>query len=298
MKTPPLLHPGDEVILVSPASHPKSDQWKQGVEVLESWGLKVRLAPNALSHYFGFGGSDEERLSDFQLALDDPKIKAIFPIRGGYGSSRILDRLNFEKFLLNPKWIIGFSDITAILNHVAQLEIASIHGPMPHNFCQVGGDEALESLRNLLFEGKIQIDIPSEPENRIGHAEAEIVGGNLSLIVHLIGSQSLPEFNGKILLLEDVGENLYHIDRMVLQLKRAGLLDHLAGLIVGGFSDCKEAGLSVGKNVNQIILEHTAGSQYPIAFEFPSGHIAQNFPLVFGKKIKLLVNADNVQLTD
>lgn len=298
MKTPPLLHPGDEVILVSPASHPKSDQWKQGVEVLESWGLKVRLAPNALSHYFGFGGSDEERLSDFQLALDDPKTKAIFPIRGGYGSSRILDRLNFEKFLLNPKWIIGFSDITAILNHVAQLEIASIHGPMPHNFCQVGGDEALESLRNLLFEGKIQIDIPSEPENRIGHAEAEIVGGNLSLIVHLIGSQSLPDFKGKILLLEDVGENLYHIDRMVLQLKRAGLLDHLAGLIVGGFSDCKEAGLSVGKNVNQIILEHTAGSQYPIAFEFPSGHIAQNFPLVFGKKIKLLVNADNVQLTD
>ncbi|MFY9160286.1 S66 peptidase family protein [Aquirufa ecclesiirivi] len=298
MKTPPLLHPGDEVILVSPASHPKSDQWKQGVEVLESWGLKVRLAPNALSHYFGFGGSDEERLSDFQLALDDPKIKAIFPIRGGYGSSRILDRLNFEKFLLHPKWIIGFSDITAILNHVAQLEIASIHGPMPHNFCQVGGDEALESLRNLLFEGKIQIDIPSEPENRIGHAEAEIVGGNLSLIVHLIGSQSLPDFKGKILLLEDVGENLYHIDRMVLQLKRAGLLDHLAGLIVGGFSDCKEAGLSVGKNVNQIILEHTAGSQYPIAFEFPSGHIAQNFPLVFGKKIKLLVNADNVQLTD
>ncbi|MHA8067690.1 S66 peptidase family protein [Aquirufa ecclesiirivi] len=298
MKTPPLLHPGDEVILVSPASHPKSDQWKQGVEVLESWGLKVLLAPNALSHYFGFGGSDEERLSDFQLALDDPKIKAIFPIRGGYGSSRILDRLNFEKFLLNPKWIIGFSDITAILNHVAQLEIASIHGPMPHNFCQVGGDEALESLRNLLFEGKIQIDIPSEPENRIGHAEAEIVGGNLSLIVHLIGSQSLPDFKGKILLLEDVGENLYHIDRMVLQLKRAGLLDHLAGLIVGGFSDCKEAGLSVGKNVNQIILEHTAGSQYPIAFEFPSGHIAQNFPLVFGKKIKLLVNADNVQLTD
>ncbi|MCZ2473634.1 LD-carboxypeptidase [Aquirufa ecclesiirivi] len=298
MKTPPLLHPGDEVILVSPASHPKSDQWKQGVEVLESWGLKVRLAPNALLHYFGFGGSDEERLSDFQLALDDPKIKAIFPIRGGYGSSRILDRLNFEKFQLNPKWIIGFSDITAILNHVAQLEIASIHGPMPHNFCQVGGDEALESLRNLLFEGKIQIDIPSEPENRIGHAEAEIVGGNLSLIVHLIGSQSLPDFKGKILLLEDVGENLYHIDRMVLQLKRAGLLDHLAGLIVGGFSDCKEAGLSVGKNVNQIILEHTAGSQYPIAFEFPSGHIAQNFPLVFGKKIKLLVNADNVQLTD
>ncbi|CAM3810304.1 S66 peptidase family protein [Aquirufa aurantiipilula] len=298
MKTPPLLRPGDEVILVSPASHPKSDQWKQGVEILESWGLKVRLAPNALSHYFGFGGSDEERFSDFQLALDDPNIKAIFPIRGGYGSSRILDRLNFNTFVHHPKWIIGFSDITAILNHVAQLDIASIHGPMPHNFCQVGGDEALESLRSLLFEGKIQIEIPSEPENKLGQAEAGIVGGNLSLIVHLIGSKSLPDFAGNILLLEDVGENLYHIDRMVLQLKRAGLLDHLAGLIVGGFSDCKEAGLSVGKTVNQIILEHTAGSQYPIAFEFPSGHIAQNFPLVFGKKIKLLVNADNVQLTD
>lgn len=298
MKTPPLLRPGDEVILVSPASHPKSDQWKQGVEILESWGLKVRLAPNALSHYFGFGGSDEERLSDFQLALDDPNIKAIFPIRGGYGSSRILDRLNFNTFVHHPKWIIGFSDITAILNHVARLDIASIHGPMPHNFCQVGGDEALESLRSLLFEGKIQIEIPSEPENKLGQAEAGIVGGNLSLIVHLIGSKSLPDFAGNILLLEDVGENLYHIDRMVLQLKRAGLLDHLAGLIVGGFSDCKEAGLSVGKTVNQIILEHTAGSQYPIAFEFPSGHIAQNFPLVFGKKIKLLVNADNVQLTD
>ncbi len=298
MKTPPLLHPGDEVILVSPASHPKSDQWKQGVEVLESWGLKVRLAPHALSHYFGFGGSDEERRSDFQLALDDPSIKAIFPIRGGYGSSRILDQLNFDSFVKNPKWIVGFSDITAILNHVANLQIASIHGPMPHNFCQVGGDEALENLRTLLFEGKTHIEIEAEADNRIGQAEAVIIGGNLSLIVHLIGSTSLAEFSNKILLLEDVGENLYHIDRMVLQLKRAGLLDHLAGLLVGGFSDCKEAGLSVGKNLNQIILEHTAGNSYPIAFEFPSGHIAQNFPLVFGKKIKLLVNESKVQLTD
>ena len=298
MKTPPLLRPGDEVILLSPASHPKSDQWRQGVEVLESWGLKVRLAPHALSHYFGFGGSDEERLSDFQLALDDPAIKAIFPIRGGYGSSRILDQLNFETFIKQPKWIIGFSDITAILNHVANLGIASIHGPMPHNFCQVGGDEALEMLRNLLFEGKTHIEIEADSDNRLGKAESILVGGNLSLIVHLIGSKSLPDFRGKILLLEDVGENLYHIDRMVLQLKRAGILDQLAGLIVGGFSDCKEAGLSVGKNVNQIMLEHTSGSQYPIAFEFPSGHIAQNFPLVFGKNIKLLVNADKVQLTD
>ncbi|RXK49616.1 S66 peptidase family protein [Aquirufa rosea] len=298
MKTPPLLRPGDEVILVSPASHPKSDQWKQGVEILESWDLQVRMAPHALSHYFGFGGSDVERSSDFQLALDDPNIKAIFPIRGGYGSSRILDQLNFERFVANPKWIIGFSDITAILNHVTQLGIASIHGPMPHNFCQVGGDEALEKLRCLLFEGKTDIELPAEAENRPGQAEAEIIGGNLSLIVHLIGSASLPSFKGRILILEDVGENLYHVDRMVLQLKRAGLLNGLAGLIVGSFSDCKEASLTVGKSINEIILEHTAGTKYPIAFEFPSGHIAQNFPLVFGKKIKLLVNKDNVQLTD
>lgn len=295
---PPYLQPGDEVAILSPASFPPTENWKQGVEVLENWGLRVRMAPNYLSRHFGLGGTDAERLSDLQQMLDDPSIKAIFPIRGGYGSSRLLDSLDFSGFKTHPKWIVGFSDITALLCEVDRLGFASIHGPMPHNFCQKGGEAALQNLHSLLFEGSTSVSAPSHPLNRLGEASAEIIGGNLSLLCHLIGSPTFASTAGKILFLEEIGERLYHVDRMLLQLKRAGLFQNLAGLIVGGFTDCNEASLTIGKTAFELVAEHTSGTSYPVAFDFPAGHIPNNQPLVFGVKTKLLVNAAGVQLTD
>jgi muramoyltetrapeptide carboxypeptidase len=230
--------------------------------------------------------------------LDDPSIQAIFPLRGGYGVSRLLDALDFSKFTQHPKWIIGFSDITALLCHIDTLQIPTIHGPMPNNFCQKGGEAALANLHTLLFEGRTQIKTASHPLNKYGAAEASIIGGNLSLLTHLIGSNSFARPTGKILFIEEIGERLYHVDRLLLQLKRAGYLADLAGLIIGGFTDCQEASLTIGLSIEEMILEHTASCNYPIAFDFPAGHIPNNQALAFGKKIKFLVNAENVQVTD
>lgn len=295
---PHLLKPGNRVGIISPASHPTSDQWKAGLQVLSNWGLEIVLGDHYLAEHFGLGGTDEQRRSDLQQMLDDPSIAAIFPLRGGYGVSRLLDGLDFTKFSENPKWIVGFSDITALLCHIDTFSIASIHGPMPNNFCQKGGEAALANLHTLLFEGRTHIHTTSHALNKHGVAEASIIGGNLSLLTHLIGSNSFPNPKGKILFIEEVGERLYHVDRLLLQLKRAGYLADLAGLIIGGFTDCKEASLTIGLGVEDMILEHTAGYHYPIAFDFPAGHIPNNQAIPIGKKIKFLVNAEIVQVTD
>ncbi len=297
MNVPELLKQGDRVAIVSPASPPSSDQWKKGIEVLESWGLEVIRSENYLAKHFGLAGTDEERRSDMQHMLDDPTMKAIFPLRGGYGSSRFLDQLDFKSYRQNPKWIVGFSDITALLCHSDALQIASIHGPMPNNFCQKGGEDALHALKNLLFQGITSISIPAHPLNRTGEVEAEIIGGNLSLLAHLIGSESFPNPAGKILFIEEVGERRYHVDRMLVQLKRAGYFKDLKGIIIGGFTDCDEAKLEIGKTVEELVLEHCAETNFPIAFDFPAGHIPNNFALPFGTKIKFLVNSEIVQVT-
>lgn len=296
MQTPHLLQKGDRVAIVTPASPPSSNQWKKGIEVLESWGLEVICSEHYLAKHFGLAGTDELRRSDMQTMLDDPTIKAIFPLRGGYGSSRFLDALDFSKFNNAPKWMVGFSDITAFLCHIDFLHTASIHGPMPNNFCQKGGEAALESLRQLLFVGETNIQIPAHSANRAGETSSTIIGGNLSLLAHLIGSDSFPNPAGKILFIEEIGERLYHVDRMLVQLKRAGYLSQLKGLIIGGFTDCDEAKLEIGKTIEELVLEHCAGTDYPIAFDFPAGHIPANFALPFGTKINFLVNAEIVQV--
>lgn len=296
MNQPRILQAGDCVAIVSPASPPNSDQWKSGIAVLEQWGLKVVFAPHFLAKNHGLAGTDEQRKADFQRMLDDPNIKAIFPLRGGYGSTRFLDELDFRLFNKCPKWIIGFSDITAFLCHLETLHVASIHGPMPNNFCQKGGEQALLSLHTLLFFGELHIQTPIHASNRHGESESSLIGGNLSLLVHLIGSASFPNPAGKILFIEEIGERLYHVDRMLVQLKRAGYLSQLNGLIIGGFTDCQEAKLEIGKTVEELVLEHCAGTNFPIAFNFPAGHISNNFALPFGTKIKFLVNSEFVQV--
>jgi muramoyltetrapeptide carboxypeptidase len=294
---PPYLQKGDKVAILSPASYPSTENWKQGVEVLESWGLQVINSPHYLSRHFGLGGTDEERLSDLQQMVDDPSIKAIFPIRGGYGSSRLLDSLDFTGFQANPKWIIGFSDITALLCEVDRRGYASIHGPMPHNFCQKGGESALQNLHTALFSGTVSINTISHPLNRAGESSAEMIGGNLSLLCHLVGTPTFASTEGKILFIEEVGERLYHVDRMLVQLKRAGLFQNLAGLLVGGFTDCNEASLTIGKSAYELVAEHTSTYSFPVAYNFPAGHIPNNQPLIFGVKSNLLVNSLEVQLT-
>lgn len=298
MIIPALLNEGDEVMIISPASPPSNENWKEGVKILEKWGLKVLFSPNFLASNYGFAGTDEERLADLQLAINHPSIKAILPLRGGYGCSRLIDQLDFSPLIQQPKWMVGFSDITAILLHLDSMGIASIHGPMPHNYLQKNGEIALLKLKELLFEGKTGIELDSNSSNKTGNAFGEIIGGNLSLLVHLIGSKSFGDFEGKILVIEEIGERLYHVDRMLVQLKRAGVFSQLAGLLIGGFTNCEEASLKMGKTIKELVLEHTKEYNYPIAFDFPSGHIPDNYPLVFGKKINLLVNSDNVQLTD
>jgi len=297
MQPIPFLQKGDKIAIVSPASPPKSDQWKEGVAMLEKWGFEIVLTPHHLSKHFGLAGTDQQRLHDLQWALNDASIKAIFPIRGGYGASRIIDQLDFSLFKRYPKWIVGFSDITALLMHLHNLGFPSIHGPMPHNFLQKGGENALENLKCLLFNEPFDLQIPTSTLNKLGIAQGEIIGGNLSLIVHLIGTKSFPSLKGKILFLEEIGENLYHVDRMLVQLKRGGFLSELAGILVGGFSDCKEASLEIGKNEKELILEHTSEYNYPIVFDFPAGHIPNNQPILFGVKSNLLVNSDKIQLT-
>ena len=297
MTIPPLLVPGDDVLVISPSSHPTTDRWIQGIEVLEAWGLRVNRGKNYLAVHEGFAGTDAERLADFQAGLDDPSMKAIFPMRGGYGASRLLDSLDFSGMKRSPKWLVGFSDITAPLVHLDSLGFAGIHGPMPHNFCVEGGELALESLYRLLFHGETYLEANASPYNRLGDATGKAIGGNLSILVHLMGSSSFENPAGKILCLEEVGERLYHVDRMLVQLKRAGFLQNLAGLLVGGFTDCHEAPLTIGKKYEEIIREHTEGTSYPIAFDVPFGHIPSNFALPFGTKINLSINSEKVQVT-
>jgi muramoyltetrapeptide carboxypeptidase len=298
MAIPPLLKSGDLVSVLSPASHTNSNAWEKGIEVLEKWGLRVDRGEHYLSQHFGFGGTDAERLNDLQKALDNPEIKAIFPIRGGYGTSRLLDDLDFSHFLQNPKWIVGFSDITALLMHIDTLGVAGIHGPMPNNFCQKGGEFSLQALNEVLFNGRTIYTCNPHPSNILGEVQGELIGGNLSLLTHLMGSKSFRKPVGKILVIEEIGERLYHVDRMLVQLKRSGYFEGLVGMIIGGFTDCNEAPLTIGKSAQELILEHTEDYHFPIAFDFPLGHVPANHPVIFGVKSNLLISSEKVQLTN
>jgi len=298
MAIPPLLKSGDLVSVLSPASHTNSNAWEKGIEVLEKWGLRVDRGEHYLSQHFGFGGTDAERLNDLQKALDNPEIKAIFPIRGGYGTSRLLDEIDFSLFLQNPKWIVGFSDITALLMHIDSLGVAGIHGPMPNNFCQKGGEFSLQALNEVLFNGHANYTCNPHPSNILGEVQGELIGGNLSLLTHLMGSKSFRKPDRKILVIEEIGERLYHVDRMLVQLKRSGYFEGLVGMIIGGFTDCNEAPLTIGKSAQELILEHTEDYHFPIAFDFPLGHVPANHPVIFGVKSNLLISSEKVQLTN
>ena len=295
---PAFLKPGDRIGVLAPASIVKYEDVLPGIKLFtEQWGLEVVEGKTLRTSFNQFSASDEDRLTDMQQMLDDPSIKAIIAARGGYGCSRIVDSLNFDGFLQTPKWIVGFSDLTAFLSRTFQLGFASIHAPMAKTITCAGAELAGESLRQMLFGEMPAYEIPAHPLNRSGHATAQVVGGNLCLLAHMIGSDTETDTDGKILFIEDINEYLYNLDRMMIQLKRSGKLAKLAGLVVGQFTDMKDNNSpTFGKDSYQIIEEHVAAFGYPVCYDFPVGHVGDNRAMGVGMEAALSVDGDGVQL--
>ena len=298
MIRPSFLQAGDRVGVVAMASKVSYPSLEEGLRILrEDWELDVVEGHTLYSHYNQFAGTDEQRRQDLQHMLDDPSIKAIFSARGGYGSSKIIDTLRFQKFKKSPKWLVGFSDITAVHCHLHRLGFESLHATMPKLFGQEGAENALESLRKALWGEPLMYDVPAHPYNRNGNAAATVVGGNLCLLAHLLGSRSEIDTRGKILFIEDVEEYYYNLDRMMVQLKRARKLDQLAGIVVGQFTDLKDnESASFGKNHFEIISDYVQEFDYPVAFDFPVGHVADNRAMVVGRHALLEVTSENTRL--
>jgi muramoyltetrapeptide carboxypeptidase len=295
IKQPPYLKNNDKIAIVCPAKFlPKSID--AAILTLKEWGLQVEVGTTVTNSYHQFAGTDEDRKADLQRYLDDPNIKAIIAGRGGYGTIRIIDDLDFTEFSKNPKWLVGFSDITVLLSHAfSALEVQSIHAQMPYTFDTSTAD-ALASLKDSLFGSPVSHRYQSTFANRDGMAEGLLIGGNLSLLVAVEGSVSEMDYDDKILFLEDVGEHEYAIDRMMRILKRKGKLNKLKGLIVGAFNEIAEEKIPFGQTPEEIIWELVKEFDYPVCFNFPTGHIDDNRAMVVGRKVSLNVNRQDVEL--
>lgn len=296
MSTPTYLKKGDKVAIICPASFINIDLTK-AYKILINWGLEPVVYQSVSAQENQFAGNDELRAKDLQDALDNPEIKAIIAGRGGYGCVRIIDQINFTKFTKNPKWIVGFSDLTVLHSHIQnKFQIATIHGQMVKSFLEAT-PESIETLKKALFGENIDIFYTSTSSlNRNGNGSGVLTGGNLAILQSIIASSSDVDYDHKILFIEDVGESLYNIDRMLWTLKRAKKLDRLHGLIIGGFTELKDADPGFGQSVEEIIMDKVRGSKYPVAFGFPAGHIVDNRALAFGKKINLIVNDHNINI--
>lgn len=263
------------------------------VSLLRSWGLEVVLGETVDLSFHQFAGDDEQRAKDMQRFIDDDSIKAIIAARGGYGTIRMIDMVDFSNFGRHPKWLVGFSDITVLHAHLfSNYNTQTIHGQMPVNIPDASS-KSLETLRQALFGEEISYEFQSLDDNQSGEAQGILIGGNLSLLMAVAGSVSDMGYKGKILFIEDVGEYLYAIDRMIRTLDRAGKLKNLAGLIVGSFSEIKDNDIPFGQTVNQIIMDVVAGYDYPVCFDFPAGHVPDNRSLILGRMIKLTVDDKN-----
>jgi muramoyltetrapeptide carboxypeptidase len=301
IKIPKYLSPGDTIAIVCPAGYMPAEKVRTCIDTLKDWGYQVKTGSTLgsdSSNYFS--GTDEQRLDDFQQMLDDEVVKAILCARGGYGIGRIIEQIDFSKFEKDPKWIIGFSDVTVLHAHIhSNYRIATLHAPMASAFNDGGaGLEYVQSLKLALEGKKAKYQCPVHPFNRKGEAVGELVGGNLSLLAHLVGTSSAIKTKGKILFLEDVGEYLYNTDRMLYQLKRSGKLDRLAGLIVGGFTENKDTERPFGQSVYEIIRDLVKGYEYPVCFDFPVSHGKENYALTSGAGHKLKVGKNKVTLEE
>ena len=297
---PKYLTPGDTVAIVAPSGVLKNynNYISKAKELLKDWDLNVVIGENVYNDDGHFAGSDSERILDFQTALDDNSISAIWCARGGYGAMRVIDNLKFEKYKENPKWIIGYSDITAIHSDLHIQKSESIHGLMCKSLekLDINKDESVKLLKKTLFGNSLSYQIAGNSYNVEGKASGQLVGGNLTLLHCLLGSKSSIDTKGKILFIEDLGEYLYHIDRMLYSLKRAGYFDNLNGLIVGDFTDLRKNTTPFGRNLNELILDIVNEYKIPVVFGFPAGHGEKNFPMIFGREIELIVSKEGADI--
>ncbi|NJM80150.1 MAG: LD-carboxypeptidase [Flavobacterium sp.] len=295
MKIPSYLKKGDTVAIVCTARKFMPEDAKPAIELLESWGLKTKLGRTIGLDSCQLGGTDAERATDLQNMMDDDNVKAIWCARGGYGTVRIVDMLDFTKFKKNPKWIMGFSDVTVLHSHLNTLGIASLHSIMPFTVPRAP-EEVKETFKNALFGKKLEYSIPSKSYDVKGKAKGELVGGNISILYSLLGSKSSIDTKGKILFIEDLDEYLYHIDRMMYNLKRNGYFDNVKGIIVGSMKDMHDNDIPFGQNEVQIITTIAKDHSIPIAFEFCAGHQKDNRTLILGSKVEFEVNENEIKL--
>ena len=301
IKIPDYLKKGDTIGITCPAGYMAKEKAQTCIGTLQKWGYQVMVGKTLGSESANyFSGTDEERLNELQAMLDDDSINAILCGRGGYGVGRIIDELDFRKFKEKPKWFIGYSDITVLHAHIyTTCKTASIHAPMAAAFNDGGADnEFVLSLKKMLTGKKNKYDCPVHPFNKQGKTTAELVGGNLSLLAHLTGTPSDIDTKNKILFIEDIGEYIYSIDRMLYQLKRSGKLDHLAGLIIGGFTDIKDTERPFGKPIDEVINDIVKDYHYPICFNFPVSHGKENYALKIGAVYQFSIGKKYVQLLE
>lgn len=297
MITPSYLKKGDRIAIVSPARSITFDEVHPAIRFFTRNDFEVILGSHVFARKDQFAGSDEQRLRDFQAMLNDRHIRAIVCSRGGYGTVRIIDRLDFSAFLESPKWIVGYSDITVLHSHIQrQFGIETLHAAMPVNISENTPEDNLRSMLKALTGRRITYTCPKEALSREGRAEGVLAGGNLSVLCSLTGSPSEPETAGKILFLEDLDEYLYHIDRMMMNLKRAGKLARLKGLIVGGMTKMNDNAIPFGKTASEIIADAVKEYHYPVCFGFPAGHGDRNLALIMGRKVLFSVE-DEVSLS-
>jgi len=297
MILPPFLNKGDLITIVAPSGVVNPDYAFHSKSVLESWGFRVELGDYVFNEYGRFAGTVDERLSDLQKALDNPENKAIFCARGGYGMIHLLENLSLESLKKNPKWVIGYSDITALHAKINNSGICSIHAPMSSHLAKEdGNDEASLYLKDLLFGKSISYEIKAHPLNRNGAAKGALRGGNLSVLSALRGTPYDFSPENTVLFIEDIGEKSYHIERMMYNLKLGGVLQNISGLLVGQFSNCEEDEL-MGRTIYEFIADLVSEYDYPVCFDFPVGHVKENFPLICGGMVHLQTYTQISQIT-
>jgi muramoyltetrapeptide carboxypeptidase len=297
---PPYLKPGDKIGLVCPSGFMPPEKYQTCIETLTQWGFTVVLGKTPGNQFHYFAGTDKERLADLQQMMDDPEIRAILCARGGYGMGRIIDGLDFSKFRAHPKWIIGFSDITILHCHLfSNYKISSLHAPMAAAFNDGEyKNQYIQSLHDALTGKKGDYTTEGNLLDQSGTSKGILVGGNLSLLVNVIGTHSDINTKNKILFIEEVGEYIYGIDRMMYQLKRSGKLEHLHGLVIGKFSDMKDTTIPFGKSAKETIKDLIKEYDYPVCFDFPVSHERENYALKIGVKYKLTVGKKSVELKE
>lgn len=288
MKTPQKLQLQDKIAILCTARAVEKHELHPALEILQEWGLKPVLGKTIGQRHHQFGGTHQQRAEDFQNAINNPEINAIWCARGGYGTARILDLVDFKPLEKNPKWIIGYSDVTALHLHLQHLGLVSLHAQMPLDI-EKKSALTIDSLRQSLFKKPYDIEYVSKFRSRSGACQGQLIGGNLSVLYSVLGTQPLSDFQHKILVLEDLEEYLYHVDRMMLNLSRVGILDQIKGMIVGGMTDMNDNPIPFGQNAYEIIDHYTKELGIPVAYECPIGHTRDNMALTLGRSVELKV---------